>query len=889
MLEQVTKKTITKQTFLTYTLIFLVLAAIIFTPSLLMGHSFIWEGDGFHQHYPFFRAYLDILRDFIATGEWQSWDWSISLGADTLMTYGYYVVGDPFVYLGLLFPKGSEELAFHVLMFVRIWAVGLSFLFYARKMQFSEKSALVGTTAYAFSHYVIYNVVRHPFFIHPLIWMPLIAIGIEKVFRKESGAFFALMIGLSAISNFYFFYMLTIMAFVYALVRYPTYEKRREWGVFFKWLLYFVGLYLLGVLLSAVIFLPQVYGFLNGARSPDAPPVSMLAYPLHYYGLLIVNTITPGTIFWTVGGFSVISILVLPFLTRKRQERPGLFWVLLALSVMLLFPFFGSMMNGFSGPYNRYSFVLPFYLAIALIYFLENINQLTATDTKWMRRLLVFFTVVLLGVSFVIGNYLLHLLPVVIGWVFYYFLTQKPDPAQILKVAFGLLALNLATNALNFYLPHGKYAMSETEDYGTIDENYQNVFAGLEENLPDDEWYRIGVSSKDNHVRNHYAYLDVNGLNSYASLTSGEVAEFSQWLESSQYQIIQPLRNGIDDRRIANQMLGVKYIITDAENAAYLPPGYTVNEALSEGSADMLVAETENTAPFAYVEEDVVALKETENWHPVQRESVLEDAVVVEGTDSSQAAPALNTHAFEIETGSGIQENEGTFEVSEKDSTMTLRLENPEDLVGQEVFFYIEGIDYRPLNDYPLIQESSAFRVNVSFNDQEKSVLQSNRFSFSSYFKRENILYHLGAVTEAEDSLTVEFEDTGYYDFDHLSVVSRPYNPEETAQKLEEKNAQALDISSFSNEQIEGRVDSAGGMLVTHIPYSDGWTVQIDGEEAAAENVNVGFIGVPISAGTHTVEFHYQTPWLKIGFVMTVMGMIGIGIVHITYRRLKND
>lgn len=232
MSEKVNKKWIDRKTFLKYTGLFLVLSAVIFSVFPIYGKSFIWEGDGFHQHYPFFREYLTILRNFFETGNWQNWDWTIGTGVDTLLTYGYYVVGDLFVYLGLLFPKGSEELAFHVLMLVRIWAVGVSFLFYARKMRFSEKSALTTTVMYTFSHYIIYNVVRHPFFMHPLIFFPLIALGIEKLFRKESGILFAVMIGVSAISNFYFFYMLTLMAFLYAIVRYSAYQTWKDWSTF---------------------------------------------------------------------------------------------------------------------------------------------------------------------------------------------------------------------------------------------------------------------------------------------------------------------------------------------------------------------------------------------------------------------------------------------------------------------------------------------------------------------------------------------------------------------------------------------------------------------------------------------------------------------------------
>jgi Predicted membrane protein len=146
------------------------------------------------------------------------------------------------------------------------------------------------------------------------------------------------MIAISAASNFYFFYMLTWMIFLYALVRYPRVVKGKTWIDFLKWFGYFAGLYLIGLLISSGIFVPIVYGFLNASRSPNFPPISLFFYPLHYYGLLIINSLTPGTIFWTVGGLSVVGVLSLPFLFRRRQQRPGLFWLFLVLGVMLLFP-----------------------------------------------------------------------------------------------------------------------------------------------------------------------------------------------------------------------------------------------------------------------------------------------------------------------------------------------------------------------------------------------------------------------------------------------------------------------------------------------------------------------------------------------------------------------
>src|SRR5699024_4589178 len=268
--------------------------------------------------------------------------------------------------------------------------------------------------------------------------------------------------------------------------------------------------------------------------------------------------------------------------------------------------------------------------------------------------------------------------------------------------------LNLTVNGLIFYSPFGKNAVSGTEDYGTIDEAYLNVFDGVDQNLPTDSRYRIGVTSHNNHVRNQYAYINKPGTNSYASLTNGAVAEFAQFLEASSYQIIQPLRNGIDDRRIVTQSLGVKYILTEEKYADYLPSDYTINPELSVEDSDMLVAETENEAPFAYVETNGLSHAEAQKLHPVQREQLLADAVILEeASKANLATPAefseLNIHEGQWGEAEHIrgQENLSLNEpmeitVDEANSEMTLTFDRPEELIGQEAFIYFENIEFTP-------------------------------------------------------------------------------------------------------------------------------------------------------------------------------------------------
>src|SRR5699024_5037831 len=138
------RQPITEKTFGVYTLLFLLVTTLVFSGFYLTRTSFIWDGDGFSQHYLLFYDYLERLRQLFRGGGFSMWDWTIGMGADVIQSYGYYVIGDPFVYLGLLFPPSMAEFAFHFSILVRLWCIGGAFLFYARKMKFSHQAGLLG-------------------------------------------------------------------------------------------------------------------------------------------------------------------------------------------------------------------------------------------------------------------------------------------------------------------------------------------------------------------------------------------------------------------------------------------------------------------------------------------------------------------------------------------------------------------------------------------------------------------------------------------------------------------------------------------------------------------------------------------------------------------------
>ncbi len=58
------------------------------------------------------------------------------------------------------------------------------------------------------------------------------------------------------------------------------------------------------------------------------------------------------------------------------------------------------------------------------------------------------------------------------------------------------------------------------------------------------------------------------------------------------------------------------------------------------------------------------------------------------------------------------------------------------------------------------------------------------------------------------------------------------------------------------------------------VPYDEGWSATVNGEEALIEKVNVGFMAVRVPAGSVNIEFTYKTPMLNIGLLVSALSLV---------------
>jgi uncharacterized membrane protein YfhO len=65
-------------------------------------------------------------------------------------------------------------------------------------------------------------------------------------------------------------------------------------------------------------------------------------------------------------------------------------------------------------------------------------------------------------------------------------------------------------------------------------------------------------------------------------------------------------------------------------------------------------------------------------------------------------------------------------------------------------------------------------------------------------------------------------------------------------------------------------------VLVLTDTWYPGWKAKVDGREVPVEQVNYVLRGVPIGAGTHVVEFTYEPLSWRIGWITSVLALLGL-------------
>lgn len=921
--------------FILYSVLFISMIFLIYQYFFIKGKSFIWLLDGWDQHYKallYYSAWLkDIFSNIVINHSFAipSYSFSIGYGSDILSTLHYYVIGDPLNLFSVFFSASSMPYFYSILILIRLYLAGGSFLYYCRyRKKSTDISFLAGAFIYIFCSFTLFAAIRHPYFINPMIYLPLLFTGIEKILNEKKPKLFIISVFVSAISNFYFLYTLVLLTIIYVILRLISIYKKDIKNILKN--ICIIGVYSgIGILLSAAILLPVILFFFSDTRSKSSYVYDFL-YPREYYEKFLSSFITystPG--FWTRFGYGAISLPAIFILFIKQRKNTTLKIAFISLTTCTLLPLAGHIFNGFSYITNRWIWGYSMLMGYIIITMWKELISVSKKEAVILVSLTIIYAIVSRFFYGTHSNNFNTSLFIIIATLFVILLSEKRFKKY--KEVFLLISvlLSIAANAYYAYSPKYENYTSEFVDMDKIDSKLKNtegtILASIAEKNTD--FYRYSGSKITRNV------TLINGLSStqyYWSLSNGVITDFFDTfslLENTTFNY-----KALDERAILNALAGVKYYVTlNKDNAdLYIPYGYTkITPKNLSGKSNYTVYINNYELPLGYTYSSYLLPKDIEELDPIQRQEAILSSILLEEPindfENNKVISTSKNIKYKLKCHSeNITNKDQSFIVTKKNSGITLSFQGKE---NAETYLYIKGLEYTPVSELSLYNHDTRIDPLDLYTEEDFKALsqkQQNRLlkkdkyfegakklvfdikavttdkvythkelsyktpKHSWFSNRHNFIVNLGYSKTAKKAVTIRFPEVGIYTYDNIEIVCQPMDDYEN--KIELRKESVLENinlhktgRSYATNTVTGNISlQKEKILCLSIPYSKGWSVLVDGKEEKLYKANVMYMALPLTKGEHEIVLKYTTPGIKLGMLLTLLGIIiSIGLGRI--------
>ncbi len=887
--------------FLAYTVLFSVTTFIVFSWYFLKGRTLIWNSDGWTQHYKalvcYSRYLRSIARELFINHQFilPEWDFSIGEGSDVLGTLHYYVIGDPFAILSAFVPVRFLHLYYNSMILLRLYLAGAAFSCLCFGTGHKSRIAiLAGSITYVFCYWGIYNAARHPYFLNPMIYLPLMILGIEKIFQKGKPYLFIATVFLSAVSNFYFFYMIVLVTVIYTITKTAIYYSFKNWKEGFMMLLRIGALSIPGVLMAAVILLPMCYVFLNDARM-SAQNAVPLFYPVGYYAQLFPMFISNGHPYWMCMGYAAPAVpaVFLLFLKRKNHLLKTLFIICIFISAT---PFLGHILNGFSYVANRWCWAFALVTAYLLSTMWPHLMNLTIKSKIALTICMLLYSLIcLIPEQSRTNNIQTGLL---LAWLFVgiilfigngsrLYLNKWKSCAALLLVLAGVFNNSFWKNS------------SKGENYAAQSQPTNNLY----EQLTNNETMAVRATAETDHTDTFYRYCG-DKLSINAGVLAGISSTQYYWTLSNPYvfkartalgqrEVSAYRYFGYDDRTTLSTLAAVRYYVSPESRPLHLPYGFA--KAESQKHTGYTVYKNRYALPLGYTYDSYLPESEWQKLSDVDKQEAMLQALVLDQSHYhgplKQTSPKLTSKTVDYTVkcnSEDVTQKDNTFFVKKARSTVTLKFKG---LPNSETYLSIRGLRFHGQEIASKTKKNNSVRTEPTYT-LLKMRSSLGTFKKLAYYTEEHRAYdnrHDFSVNfcyskDDESFIRISFSQAGTYTYDSLMITCQPM--EHYVDGVQERMENTMEHIKIDTNKIKGTIDlKEPKLLCLSIPYSTGWRAYIDGREAPLYQANIMHMALDVDSGKHSIQLEYHTPLLKEGIWISLLTFTLCGL-YLVFRRL---
>lgn len=877
-----------RQYFVLYTALFGLVCCVVFSWYFLTGRTFIWQGDGWSQHYKalvYYAKYMrSIARELLHHHRFvfPEWDFAFGEGNDILQSLNYYVIGDPFAVFSVFVPTRFLWIYYDCMILLRLYLAGIAFsclCFYTKK-DIGRYAVMAGALSYVFCFWVIYNANRHPYFLNPLLYFPLILLGIEKILREEKKNLLITAVFFAAISNFYYFYVIVLMTIAYVVIRLAA-KFKKDFKSMLKPLLIIAGSSVLGTMMGSIVLLPVAFDFLNDTRMASGNAWH-LVYPLFYYSTLPQLFFSSNESFWLCMGYSAPVILALILLFLRKKKYGTLKACFLVCTAIILIPALGQLLNGMSYRSNKWCWVFALLCAYIFTVMWPELMNLKLNDAVKLAvgLSICFLCLLMLEYSRTIAAFACINVAFIFLLVIFPFRIENPQTEALWKkrkqtislilVIAGIANVSFFKNAsaANNYAKEGMEAENVVKQLMLTEANAVDTAADADDVT---DFYRYSGRSL---TYNGNLLSGLSGTQYYWSLSNPSVNEFRRDME-----LLEPssfMYTGYDDRAALLNLSSVLYYVIPSDDNNPLPYGFTyvdefnVKENITETAKALLLDELQteelseaqiqvmesatassykiyrnnNALPIAYTYNAVINEKQWKKLSAVEKQEAMLQSVLLAGHDDkaqdSKIIYSSQSPDFSIEcNGTGVTLEDYGFVVTTPNSSVTINFNG---IAGSETYFSVKGLDFDGVSTYELYFGDEKYDPLNLFTETRWNLLSySDRESVkkSRLFWMEPTGANLALQASSGVSKTIKYytEDYSWYNDRHDFTVNLDYS--EDAVSSLTLTFSAIGVYSFDSIEI---ICQPMDSLVEQISLL---------QESALENVD---IGTDIISGTISLD-----------------------------------
>ncbi|TLS35586.1 YfhO family protein [Pseudalkalibacillus caeni] len=850
-------------------------------------------GDMRAQYIHFYNQFYD----FIHHGTLPFWSWQYGMGGSYWNEFGYYMIGDIFIWMLTVFPKDWFPALFVPMDMLKVSLMALGMYLFLKQKGIKRPIAFLGAMTYPFVGYHFDYFYTHYFFVNAAVFFPYILLGYERVLKENKFITFIVAVFLASLGNFYLMFMISLGLGLYAFFRFFTQDSvKKSVRSFFLFHAKLIGYYLIGLGLSMVVFLPSVISYLKSN--------AQVRHSLPIENVIEWNAVWE-TLFWG-GGLSFLPFLLIPvLLINGRRLLP---YGLLGIVILLIFkyPNVLSFFGGFSEPEELRSFfifnALSITLAVTAIQYVNfkrpwNIalvgiialwvyswleeNSFTHY-AEWLPLLPVFFTI-----AFIIYVFLKKHLFVQIGMLAIMLMTLSAY-SGLIGYSFVTDVLNKSTNKKVEAAHKGVWPilpLMDRKEYTMLYDNQtvKNTMAKIDDN----DLYRTLIDYPGILTHNASMTYDYNGFYAYNSLIPWTQQKFEMDILAQAGSRGLNLTRGFGNSTHLFTLFANKYFVTfHAPTQVYNLYGYSPIYKKGETR----IYKNDYALPVGFVYDQVLTEEELlDSPVPYRERMMFENAIVPkEAVDRKKYPGKKDLASFSLEQIGEVNDlsfSENTT-VKKVDEGFVVESDRPID-IKLPVRKHEKGILTGFIYYVPYTKTRGATITASNGNKAYKMVknMSGNSYVLTQYSYTKTVnksVFRFGVDSETS---YINFNiKPGKFLIKEAGAYLDPLKPyEETASKHQRNG---LNVTDNSSNHLKGTVSSKkGGVLFFSIPYSEGWSVSIDGEDTETFPVHTTFTGVKVGPGKHTVEMDFIPEGFRPGLAVTIISLLILTYLILRKRR----